>query len=128
MPWTVYTDEELWQANVKLAKFRKWADKNPAILRHMWRTTNTYAQTGKHTSAKRLFESARYDDGLRIVDVDSDIKLSNDYSALVARILVRSVPGAKSVFKLKRSVFDLLDDDQFPRFDSRGSLVWGDAA
>ena len=128
MPWTVYTDEELWKANVKLAKFRKWAKANPDVLRWMHRRIRWHVETGSRTSAKRLFEQARYDSGIRIVDVEGEVKLKNDFAPLVARILVKSIPEAKSLFVTKKSVFDLLDDKQVPHFDTWGTLVWDDAA
>lgn len=128
MPWTVYTDEELWQANVKLARFRKWAKANPDVLRWMYRTVRGWTISGKRSSMKRLFEQARYDSGIRIVDIDGDVRLSNDLSPLVARIMTSSIAGAENVFTTKKSVFDLLDDSQIPRFDQWGTLVWGDGS
>lgn len=128
MPWTVYTDEELWKANVKLAKFRKWAKANPDVLRWMFHRVRWQVEVGRRTSAKRLFEQARYDSGIRIVDVDGEVKVKNDFAPFVARILIKSIPEAKSMFVTKKSVFDLLDDSQVPHFDMRGTLVWDDAA
>lgn len=125
MPWTAYTDEELWKANVKLAKFRKWAKANPDVLRWMWRRARWHVETGKPTSAKQLFEQARYDEGLRIADVDGDVKLGNDFSPIIARIMVKSIQGAGKAFTVKKSAFDLLDEDQIPRFNTRGTLEWG---
>ena len=128
MPWTVYTDEELWQANVKLAKFRKWAKKNPDVLRWMFDHVRWCIDTKSRTSAKSLFEDARREKSIRIVEVDGEVKLKNDFAPFVARILVKSIPEAKSLFVTKKSVFDLLDDSQVPHFDIRGTLVWDDAA
>lgn len=126
MPWTAYTDEELWQANVKLARFRRWAKANPDVLRWMYRTVRGWTISGKRSSMKRLFEQARYDSGIRIVDIDGDVRLSNDLSPLVARIMASSIAGTENVFTTKKSVFDHLDDSQVPRFDQWGTLVWGD--
>lgn len=128
MPWTVYTDEELWQANVKLAKFRKWAKKNPDVLRWMFDHVRWCIDTKSRTSAKSLFEDARREKNIRIVDVDGEVKVKNDFAPFVARILIKSIPEAKSLFVTKKSVFDLLDDSQVPHFDMRGTLVWDDAA
>ena len=128
MPWTVYTDEELWQANVKLAKFRKWAKANPDVLRWMFHRVRWQVEVGRRTSAKRLFEQARYDSGIRIVDIDGEVKVKNDFAPFVARILIKSIPEARSLFVTKKSVFDLLDDSQVPHFDMCGTLVWDDAA
>lgn len=128
MPWTVYTDEELWQANVKLAKFRKWADKNTDVLLWMFDHVRECIDTKSRTSAKSLFEDARREKNIRIVEVDGEVKLKNDFAPFVARILIKSIPEAKSLFVTKKSVFDLLDDSQVPHFDMRGTLVWDDAA
>lgn len=128
MPWTVYTDEELWKANVKLAKFRKWAKKNPDVLRWMFDHVRWCIDTKSRTSAKSLFEDARREKSIRIVEVDGEVKLKNDFAPFVARILVKSIPEAKSLFVTKKSVFDLLDDSQVPHFDTWGTLVWDDAA
>lgn len=128
MPWTVYTDEELWRANVKLAKFRKWADKNPDVLLWMFDHVRECIDTKSRTSAKSLFEDARREKNIRIVDVDGEVKVKNDFAPFVARILIKSIPEAKSLFVTKKSVFDLLDDSQVPHFDMWGTLVWDDAA
>ena len=40
--------------------------------------------------------------------------------------MASSITGAENVFTTKKSVFDLLDDSQIPRFDQWGTLVWGD--
>lgn len=128
MPWTVYTDEELWQANVKLARFRKWADKNPDVLLWMFDHVRECIDTKSRTSAKSLFEDARREKNIRIVEVDGEVKVKNEFAPFVARILIKSIPEAKSLFVTKKSVFDLLDDSQVPHFDMRGTLVWDDAA
>lgn len=128
MPWTVYTDEELWQANVKLAKFHKWAKKNPDVLRWMFHRVRWCIDTKSRTSAKSLFEDARREKSISIVDVDGEVKVKNDFAPFVARILIKSIPEAKSLFVTKKSVFDLLDDSQVPHFDMWGTLVWDDAA
>lgn len=128
MPKSDAPDVQLWDATVKLNKFHQWADRNPDVIRWLWNATRSHVAAHGRTSIKRLFEQARYDEGLRIADVDGEPKLSNSHSAIAARVLVSSVDGADGIFRLRPSVFDVLDADDLPRINASGALVWPDAS
>ena len=126
----ILTNSEDWldvyerdKAEKLILRFRKWADKNPAALSWM------HDQAYEYRSAKGLFEGLRdyRTSSVLLVDDGSGFKLGNDYTALMARILIDRFPDLARKYKTKKSIFDLLEPESLPRFDVHGKLVWNDA-
>lgn len=118
-------DTERLSVERDLLAFRKWASVNGDALMWLFRESKTIVAHRRKTSVKHLFERMRWDSGIRISGYDADIALRNSFAPLVARILVKSVPGMDACISCHKSRFDKLDDEQIPVI-ANGVLVWGD--
>ena len=120
-------DYERERAHELVSRFRRWASKNADALNWIYRHVEWLTRIQRRSSMKRVFEEARWESGIRLTEVDGNIRLSNDFTALMARIVLKTNPATAHVFTFRPSIFDLLEPEEIPRFDYLGRLVWDDA-
>ncbi|MGI6216881.1 MAG: hypothetical protein ACOYIK_04640 [Coriobacteriales bacterium] len=104
--FTTEEEEEIYQnlLRSKVDECRKWEEANPRCMRYMEDKCRELVRRGRHFSFKKVLEDARYhctpDNGNEM------FRLPNEYSPILARDLLRRVPGMGELVEVRRSKFD----------------------
>lgn len=81
-------------------RFRTWCLENPHIVRRIAEMALDLRRAGRrHYGIKALFEVVRYETALR--EADTRLKLNNDYTARLARKLMREHPELDGFFEIR---------------------------
>ena len=94
-------------AETMKANAEAWIERNPRAWDFIVNRANSAVKEQKRFSIKRTLEDFR-DLPEFVWWGDDDFKISNSYSPVFARILVKQVPGLEEFVTLKRSKVDRL--------------------
>lgn len=88
-------------------RFEAFHSFNPHVYAVMADLSRQWLATGKtRLGVKALFEGARWELGLRTVTADGEYKLSNDFTAYYARLLMFLEADLAGLFDLRASAAD----------------------
>lgn len=88
-------------------RFEAFHAANPHVYEVLCDLSRQWLASGKtRLGVKALFEGARWELGLRTVTADGEYKLSNDYTAYYARLLIHNEEDLAGLFDLRASEAD----------------------
>lgn len=93
-----------------LEDFESWLRDNSYAMQAMYQHALTLAFRGKRVSAKYLVEWLRYEADIPIQGLpDFEYKVSNDFTPLISRYLIKRCDWLKDYVVLKPSDFDRME-------------------
>lgn len=98
------------KARLMLSRFKQWASKNTIALRAIEEQAQICARTGCYGSVQLWVETVR-SKGI-CSDVGQPFSISNDYAAVLGRLLVRKYPELSNTLNLRASVLDTLNEKE----------------